>query len=57
MVKLASEYEDMSIEQLPAYAINRLYNRCQSCHTLGWFSESTGPSFVGLWDRVNSTVM
>ena len=53
MVKLASEYEDMSIEQLPAYAINRLYNRCQSCHTLDG-SESTGPSFVGLWDRVNS---
>jgi cytochrome c oxidase subunit 2 len=53
MVKLASEYEDMSIGQLPAYAINRLYNRCQSCHTLDG-SESTGPSFKGLWDRVKS---
>lgn len=53
MVKLASEYVDMSIEQLPAYAINRLYNRCQSCHTLDG-AESTGPSFKGLWDRVNA---
>ena len=53
MVKLASEYVDMSIEQLPAYAINRLYNRCQSCHTLDG-AKSTGPSFKGLWDRVNA---
>ena len=52
MVKLASEYEDMSIEQLPAYAINRLYNRCQSCHTLDG-SDNTGPSFKGLWNRVS----
>ena len=52
MVKLASEYEDMSIEQLPAYAINRLYNRCQSCHTLDG-SQNTGPSFKGLWNRVS----
>jgi len=52
MVKLASEYEDMTSEQLPAYAINRLYNRCQSCHTLDG-TVSTGPSFMGLWDRVN----
>ena len=52
MVKLASEYEDMSIEQLPAYAINRLYNRCQSCHTLDG-SKNIGPSFKGLWDRVS----
>ena len=51
MKKLASEYEDMSVGQLPAYAINRLYNRCQSCHTLDG-TESTGPSFKGLWDRV-----
>ena len=50
MKKLASEYEDMSVGQLPAYAINRLYNRCQSCHSLDG-SESTGPSFKGLWDR------
>ena len=50
MVKLASEYEDMTVGQLPAYAINRLYNRCQSCHTLDG-TESTGPSFKGLWDR------
>jgi cytochrome c oxidase subunit 2 len=53
MVKLASEYEDMTVGQLPAYAINRLYNRCQSCHSLDG-SESTGPSFEGLWDRVKS---
>jgi len=53
MIKLASEYEDMPMAQLPAYAINRLYNRCQSCHTLDG-SESTGPSFKGLWDRVNA---
>jgi cytochrome c oxidase subunit 2 len=53
MIKLASEYEDMSIEQLPAYAINRLYNRCQSCHSLDGTS-GTGPSFKGLWDRVKS---
>jgi cytochrome c oxidase subunit 2 len=53
MIKLASEYEDMSIGQLPAYAINRLYNRCKSCHSLDG-SSGTGPSFKGLWDRVNS---
>jgi cytochrome c oxidase subunit 2 len=53
MKKLASEYVDMSVGQLPAYAINRLYNRCQSCHSLDG-SESTGPSFKGLWDRVSS---
>lgn len=53
MVKLASEYEDMSIGQLPAYAINRLYNRCQSCHSLDGTS-GTGPSFKGLWGRVKS---
>ena len=51
MIKLASEYEDMSISQLPAYAINRLYNRCVSCHSLDGTS-GTGPSFKGLWDRV-----
>ena len=53
MVKLASEYEDMSIEQLPAYAINRLYNRCQSCHSLDG-SDNTGPTFKGLWDRTKN---
>ena len=51
MVKLASEYEDMSRGELPAYAINRLYNRCVSCHSLDGTS-GTGPSFKGLWDRV-----
>ncbi len=55
MVKLASEYEDMSIEQLPAYAINRLYNRCQSCHSLDG-SDNTGPTFKGLWDRTKNGV-
>ncbi len=53
MKKLASEYVDMSIEQLPAYAINRLYNRCQSCHSLDG-SKGTGPSFEGLWERVKT---
>jgi cytochrome c oxidase subunit 2 len=53
MIKLASEYEDMSVSQLPAYAINRLYNRCVSCHSLDGTS-GTGPSFRGLWDRVSS---
>ena len=53
MVKLASEYVDMSIEELPAYAINRLYNRCVSCHSLDGTS-GTGPSFKGLWDRVKN---
>ena len=53
MIKLASEYEEMSIGQLPAYAINRLYNRCQSCHSLDGTS-GTGPSFKGLWNRVKS---
>jgi cytochrome c oxidase subunit 2 len=50
MKKLATEYEDMSLGQLPAYAINRLYNRCVSCHSLDG-SKGTGPSFRGLWDR------
>ena len=53
MIKLASEYEDMSVGQLPAYAINRLYNRCVSCHSLDG-TTGTGPSFRGLWDRVSS---
>ena len=52
MTKLANEYEDMSVGQLPAYAINRLYNRCQSCHTLDG-TLSTGPSFKGMWGRVS----
>jgi len=51
MIKLASEYEDMSIGQLPAYAINRLYARCKSCHSLDG-SSRVGPTFKGLWDRV-----
>ena len=51
MIKLASEYEDMSVGELPAYAVNRLYNRCQSCHSLDG-TTGTGPSFKGLWDRV-----
>jgi cytochrome c oxidase subunit 2 len=51
MKKLASEYEDMSVGELPAYAINRLYNRCVSCHSLDG-SSGTGPTFKGLWDRV-----
>ena len=53
MVKLASEYVDMSTEELPAYAINRLYNRCVSCHSLDG-TTGTGPSFKGLWDRVKN---
>jgi cytochrome c oxidase subunit 2 len=53
MIKLASEYEDMSVGELPAYAINRLYNRCQSCHSLDG-TKGTGPSFKGLWNRVKS---
>jgi cytochrome c oxidase subunit 2 len=53
MIKLASEYEDMSVGELPAYAINRLYNRCQSCHSLDG-TTGTGPSFKGLWTRVKS---
>lgn len=52
LTKLASEYEDMSLGELPAYAINRLYNRCKSCHSLDG-SIGTGPSFKGLWDRVS----
>ncbi|MCH2137909.1 MAG: cytochrome c oxidase subunit II [Phycisphaerales bacterium] len=55
MGKLAREYEDIPDSQLPAYAINRLYNRCASCHSLDG-SSGTGPSFKGLWDRtVNGT--
>jgi cytochrome c oxidase subunit 2 len=48
--KLAREYEDIPESQLPAYAINRLYNRCASCHSLDG-TTGTGPSFKGLWDR------
>jgi cytochrome c oxidase subunit 2 len=53
MERLAREYEDMADEQLPAYALNKLYNRCKSCHSLDG-SRGTGPSFKGLWDRVVS---
>ncbi len=53
MLKLAREYEDLPLEVLPAYAINRLYNRCKSCHSLDG-TTSTGPSFKGLWDRTTS---
>jgi len=48
--KLAREYEDLDDKDLPAYALNRLYNRCASCHSLDGKS-GTGPSFKGLWDR------
>ncbi|MDP7008874.1 MAG: cytochrome c oxidase subunit II [Phycisphaerales bacterium] len=56
MTKLASEYEDMSIGELPAYAINRLYNRCVSCHSLDG-TDGTGPTFKGLWDRAKNGQM
>jgi cytochrome c oxidase subunit 2 len=48
--KLAREYEDIEDQDLPAYALTRLYNRCASCHSLDGKS-GTGPSFKGLWDR------
>lgn len=51
MGELATEYEDLSDADLPVYALTRLYNRCSSCHSLNG-SNSTGPSFKGLWDRV-----
>lgn len=53
MGKLAREYEDIDDRDLPAYAINRLYNRCASCHSLDG-SSGTGPSFKGLWERTQS---
>lgn len=53
MGKFAREYEDMPDSDLPAYAITRLYNRCESCHSLDG-SMKTGPSFKGLWDRTRS---
>lgn len=48
--ELAREFETKSDEELPAYAIDRLYNRCASCHSLDG-KDGTGPSFKGLWDR------
>ena len=50
MGKLAREYEEIPESQLPKYALDRLYNRCASCHSLDG-SSGTGPSFKGLWDR------
>ncbi|MHC4909232.1 MAG: cytochrome c oxidase subunit II [Planctomycetota bacterium] len=43
----------LSDEQLPCYAAQRLYPRCASCHSLDGVAK-TGPSFKGLWDRVQS---
>ena len=51
--KLAREYEDIADEDLPVYALTRLYNRCASCHSLDGKS-GTGPSFKGLWERTKN---
>lgn len=53
MGKFAREYEDLPDNDLPVYALTRLYNRCSSCHSLNG-SNSTGPTFKGLWDRVQN---
>ncbi|MAB84195.1 MAG: cytochrome c oxidase subunit II [Phycisphaerae bacterium] len=53
MGKFAREYEDLPDNDLPVYALTRLYNRCSSCHSLDG-TNSTGPTFKGLWDRVQN---
>ena len=53
MGKLATEYMDLPEQDLPAYALDRLYNRCASCHSLDGSSQ-IGPSFKGLWERTKS---
>ena len=53
MGQLAREYEDIPDSDLPAYAMNRLYSRCASCHSRDGTS-GTGPSFVGLWERTKN---
>ena len=53
MGKLATEYMDLPEQDLPAYALDRLYNRCSSCHSLDG-SAVVGPSFKGLWERTKT---
>ena len=53
MGKLATEYMDLPEQDLPTYALDRLYNRCSSCHSLDG-SSAVGPSFKGLWDRTSN---
>lgn len=50
MGKLATEYMDLPEHDLPTYALERLYNRCASCHSLDG-GQVVGPSFRGLWER------
>jgi cytochrome c oxidase subunit 2 len=50
MGKLATEYMDLPEQDLPTYALDRIYNRCKSCHSLDG-STIVGPSFQGLWKR------
>lgn len=53
MGKLATEYMDLPEHDLPTYALERLYNRCASCHSLDG-SMVVGPSFRGLWKRTET---
>ncbi len=53
MGKLATEYMDLPEHDLPTYALDRLYNRCSSCHSLDG-NMVVGPSFKGLWERTTS---
>ena len=53
MGKLAREYENLDDEALPAYAMTRLYARCEKCHSLTEKS-GIGPSFKGLWQRTKN---
>ncbi|MHC5004540.1 MAG: cytochrome c oxidase subunit II, partial [Planctomycetota bacterium] len=49
----ANLVKDLSDEQLPCYAAQRLYPRCSSCHSLDG-SNLTGPTFKGLWERTEA---
>ena len=53
MGKLATEYMDLPEHDLPAYALDRLYNRCASCHSLDG-SMVVGPrdGMGDIWQRV-----
>jgi cytochrome c oxidase subunit 2 len=50
MEEKANLVKDLSDEQLPCYAAQRLYPRCASCHSLDG-RNLTGPSFQDLWER------
>lgn len=53
IARLAQEYMDLPTEALGYYAVDKLYPRCASCHSVNG-DPNTGPTFKGLWERTQA---